>query len=804
MLLALLLAVFQIYRSASEAADLRRAADRAEMVRPIENYMATLDAELLAYAAGTDTASAYGDFDVARSRLEQQLADADVAPPVASQIDAILSAGPRLLGGVQSDSIGVADQIAGYAPILLTAKDAIHGSVGGEGQQIRVLAHALSAAVDARGHLLMQQLLVNQGGELTEDDLRTSLITLSGREPSGGFEIAQVLGAESADAKALHQQREDRIAILTDPASELAGNAQLLESLQATDTILQDVMEGTSSSVISAAQDKASAARTPVIRDGVILLAVVLIGLALAVVADRLLVRPLRGLRSAALRVAHEDLPAEVQRVQSGEDPPAVTPIPLHTSEEIGQVAHVVDELHEQALQLAGEQSRTQLQLSDMFETLSRRNRSLVDQQLALIDDLERREDDPQRLDALFKLDHLAARMRRNSANLLVLSGARVRREQTDPLAVVSILNAAASQVEQYQRVVTGTVPDSSIVGAVAGDIVHLTAELIDNALRYSPPTSQVRISAVHTNDRELLIEVSDSGLGMTESDQRMANTRLASGGEVTPYTARHMGLFVVGRLARQHGLVVQMRSSVAGEQGSGTTIDVFVPVALLATADGGVLNDPEVSDEPFEAMAESVEQSPTPPPSGDSGLAERPGGSGSAQAEGSGLPQRRPGASGIHGTPAGDKTPEKTETSGEASTGDADVIYQRLVSESLIDPTTLLEPMQSWQSLWDSGWDAAAQADEAPVEEHTEQGLPLRRPGARLVPGSAEDARGGRPNGSADAGRDDEKRVGSAAEGPIVRPDPDAIRKSLRSHLGGVRAGRSQARQEPPEADDQ
>ena len=280
----------------------------------------------------------------------------------------------------------------------------------------------------------------------------------------------------------------------------------------------------------------------------------------------RSLVRPLRTLRDSALRVAHDDLAREIERVRAGKEPGPVEPIPVHTTEEVGQVAHAVDELHEQAVFLAGEQSRLQLQVGDMFETLSRRSRTLVDQQLSLIDRLERNEEDPERLESLFRLDHLAARMRRNGANLLVLAGAKVPREQADAVPVAALINAAASEVEDYTRVVTATVPDSEIVGSVAGDLVHLLAELLDNALRYSPPISQVRVSAVHTGNGGLVIEVSDIGLGMTESDLRVANTRLQSGGEVTPYTARHMGLFVVGRLAQQHGLVVRLRSTIAGE----------------------------------------------------------------------------------------------------------------------------------------------------------------------------------------------------------------------------------------------
>ena len=305
--------------------------------------------------------------------------------------------------------------------------------------------------------------------------------------------------------------------------------------------------------------------RNDVIRDSAIVGGAILLALLIVILVARSLVRPLRRLRDSALRVAHDDLAREIEHVRAGGDPGPLVPIAVHTSEEVGQVAHAVDELHEQAVLLAGEQARLQLQVGDMFETLSRRSRSLVDQQLSLIDRLERNEEDPERLESLFRLDHLAARMRRNGANLLVLAGAKVPREQAEPVPVSAVINAAASEVEDYTRVVTATVPDSEIVGSVAGDLVHLLAELLDNALRYSPPISQVRVSAVHTGNGGLVIEVSDIGLGMTESDLRVANTRLQSGGEVNPYTARHMGLFVVGRLAAQHGLVVRLRSTDRG-----------------------------------------------------------------------------------------------------------------------------------------------------------------------------------------------------------------------------------------------
>jgi signal transduction histidine kinase len=540
----------RIYSSATQAADLRRAADRAEMVPAIESYMASLEAAMLASSTGGDTQSALTKFDTSRQELQRRLADTDVAPDIGKGVTTMIGGGQALMDKVTSNSIGLRDRVTTYAPILLTAEDAINGSVRVDNERIRAETAGLSRAIGARGQMMMQQLLVNLGGQLPEPELRTSMITLAGTEPSTLFGMSQVLGVGSPEAQKLQGEMVKRMAIMSDPAAVLVNNPELTASLQATDQIAGKIVADTTRAVTAAVEGQASAQRSAAIRDSAIVVGAILLALLLVILVARSLVRPLRKLRDSALRVAHDDLAREIERVRSGGEPGPVEPIPVHTSEEVGQVAHAVDELHEQAVFLAGEQSRLQLQVSDMFETLSRRSRSLVDQQLSLIDRLERNEEDPERLESLFHLDHLAARMRRNGANLLVLAGAKVPREQAQPVPVSAIVNAAASEVEDYTRVITATAPDSEIFGAVAGDLVHLLAELLDNALRYSPPISQVRVSAVHTGNGGLVIEVSDIGIGMTESDLRVANTRLQSGGEVNPYTARHMGLFVAGPAA--------------------------------------------------------------------------------------------------------------------------------------------------------------------------------------------------------------------------------------------------------------
>ena len=522
------------------------------------------------------------------------------------------------------------------------------------------------------------------------------------------------------------------------------------------------------------------------------------------------------------------------------------------------------------------------LLVNDMFETMSRRNRSLVDQQLTLIDRLERNEEDPDRLESLFRLDHLAARMRRNGANLLVLAGAPASRgDQRQGVPLSSVIHAANSEVEEYRRVETSMVPDSMIAGAAAGDIVHLIAELIDNALRYSPPASPVRISAGFRNDGAILLQIVDVGLGMTEGDRRIANMRLRAGGEVTPDSARHMGLFVVGRLADRHGIKVRLRGSSVEDARSGTTAEIYLPSTVLAGGEKGP-TAPREAPPVRPVAAAPVAQPETAPDYGNApdlaavaDPAER-NGSHSPEPSISLLPRRQPGNSGITATPVErpdlpsrsepapatpddevESAPEQPAAQPVSNTSsffgsrvrfnrdnrprrkaeqepvrqepvapepvaqtdapdveeawpaeaaaaqanepdEADLIYQRMLSEWLVDPREMAKsPDLDWQSVWDRGWSAAAEVENVPVQTHTDHGLPVREPGARLVPGGAEQNgiahhRASEDNGLASNGGFQSGRQ-PAHEAPAR--DPEAIRASISSHFGGVRAGRSHAR---------
>ena len=501
LVLATVFGALRVEGAMANSSGLRLAAARADVLPVITKYMSALDVALLASSTGRDVEGAKKNYEARKHELQTRLADTDVTPDVRSGVTTLLGGGQALVDKVADNSIGLRDRVTTYAPILLTAEDVINASVRVDNEQIRAQTQGLSRAVGARGQMTMQKILVTRGADLPEPQLRTSMITLAGTEPSTLFGMSEVLGAGTPEAKTLQQQMVNRMAIMSDPASALVDNPELLRSIQTTDEIAEKVIQDATASVTKSVHAQAADRRNAAILDTVLVLAAIVIALVIVLLVARALVRPLRVLRDGALKVAHTDLEDEIARVKAGGAEPTPAPLPVYTTEEIGQVAHAVDELHTQALLLAGDEARLRLLVNDMFETMSRRSRSLVDQQLSLIDRLERNEEDPERLDSLFRLDHLAARLRRNSANLLVLAGAQLARDQRDPVPLSTVINAAVSEVQDYRRVEVAGLPDCTLIGAAAGGAIHLFAELIDNALRYSPPMTPVRVSASRGGD---------------------------------------------------------------------------------------------------------------------------------------------------------------------------------------------------------------------------------------------------------------------------------------------------------------
>ncbi|MEU7168183.1 nitrate- and nitrite sensing domain-containing protein [Streptomyces morookaense] len=326
------------------------------------------------------------------------------------------------------------------------------------------------------------------------------------------------------------------------------------------------------------AADLKDEANQEAILNGALIVLVLGISLVGAFVVARSMVRSLRRLQDTATRVAQDRLPELVKQL-SETDPQdvdtSVESVGVHSRDEIGKVAAAFDHVHQEAVRLAAEQALLRGNVNAMFTNLSRRSQGLIQRQLSLISELESREADPDQLSSLFKLDHLATRMRRNGENLLVLAGEEPGRRWTRPVPLVDVLRAAASEVEQYERIELSGVPPTEVAGRVVNDLVHLLAELLENATSFSSPQTKVKVTGHALPDGRVLVEIHDTGIGLSPEDLASINERLASPPTVDVSVSRRMGLFVVGRLSLRHGIRIQLRPSDSG----GTTALVMLPV---------------------------------------------------------------------------------------------------------------------------------------------------------------------------------------------------------------------------------
>ncbi|MFE9095440.1 nitrate- and nitrite sensing domain-containing protein [Streptomyces sp. NPDC007264] len=332
------------------------------------------------------------------------------------------------------------------------------------------------------------------------------------------------------------------------------------------------------------ARELRSASEREALISGALILLVLGVSLVGAFVVARSMIRSLRRLQETATKVAQDRLPELVKQLSEA-DPQdvdmSVESVGVHSRDEIGQVAAAFDDVHREAVRLAAEQALLRGNVNAMFTNLSRRSQGLIQRQLSLISELESREADPDQLSSLFKLDHLATRMRRNGENLLVLAGEEPGRRWTRPVPLVDVLRAAASEVEQYERIELAAVPATEVAGRVVNDLVHLLAELLENATSFSSPQTKVKVTGHALPDGRVLIEIHDTGIGLSPEDLAAINERLASPPTVDVSVSRRMGLFVVGRLSQRHGIRIQLRPSDSG----GTTALVMLPVDV---AQGG------------------------------------------------------------------------------------------------------------------------------------------------------------------------------------------------------------------------
>jgi signal transduction histidine kinase len=307
--------------------------------------------------------------------------------------------------------------------------------------------------------------------------------------------------------------------------------------------------------------------------------ALLLVLIATLIVA-RSLVEPLRRLQAGALEVASVRLPSRVAELSQSADPDVslgVAPIGVDSTDEIGRVARAFDQVHQEAVRLAGNEAMLRGNVSAMFISLSRRSVPLIDRLTRMIDELEQNEDDPERLSSLFAMDHLITRMRRNSENLLVLAGEEPVRKWSEPVPLADVARAATSEIEQYGRIVLDIQPGIVVSGQAAADVVHLLAEIIENATMFSPRDTSVQLTGMEVSTGGVLLEIRDSGIGIPPTRLAEMNWRFDNPPLVDVSVSRHMGLFAVSRLAARHGVRVRLQAATP----QGVSALIWLPASL-------------------------------------------------------------------------------------------------------------------------------------------------------------------------------------------------------------------------------
>ncbi|MET7806659.1 sensor histidine kinase [Micromonospora chersina] len=356
----------------------------------------------------------------------------------------------------------------------------------------------------------------------------------------------------------------------------------------------QELLRQLESEVLDDAVRQADDASARQLRDTLLvvggIVGVLLVAVLISLLVGRSVARSMRLLRGQALRIAQVELPHTLDRLRAVDRPVGAIDVPpavVDSQDEIGELAEAFVAVHRSAVDVAVEQAMMRRNVNAMFVNLARRSQVLVERQLELLDDLEREESDPDQLENLFKLDHLAARMRRNDESLLVLAGTESSRRWNRPVGLGAVLLAASAEIEQYQRVRHDSRSDLHVVGHAVGDLVHLFAELLENATAFSRPDTVVRVVA-GAEGPGAYVEIIDQGLGMSPAALAEANAVLAEPPAADVAASERMGLFVVSHLGARHGVRVRLRG---GHEG--LVARVGIPAELLAAAPPAALDQP-------------------------------------------------------------------------------------------------------------------------------------------------------------------------------------------------------------------
>ncbi len=783
LILAVTLGGLRVAGDLREAANSSASARQVTVLRPAIDYLTASSRAMV--AAQTPGASGNGevkaavtDLEAAAEELESTRATADLTVEQSRQVDVVLDLS-RVLRE-ESSTLSPGTWVAQLRQ-LQTGVNRLITTIANAQLEPEPRLQLLAETLAGRSSLAMQQ----------------ALVATSRSGDTGSLELFAELGAEGAAIDRLASDLGEAEPAVTDLLTDNARRTREVRTggtdLGSTgayddyDSLVASLLDGVDTELAASAESASSRA----LFNAGLTVGALLAAILLALLVSRLLLNPIRRVREGALAVAHEHLPDAVARIRAGEEPAPITPIDVRTQEEVGQLARAVDDLHRQAVVLAEGEAGLRAQVSEMFVTLSRRNTSLVNQQLSLIDALEKDEEDPARLQSLFRLDHLASRMRRTADSLLVLADAPAQQAGQQGLTVAEAMQAATAGVQDYQRVhVGGSMLNSRISDEAASDVVHLLTELVDNALAYSPPTASVAIESTHRPEG-VALDIVDGGLGIPDDTLAELNERLRSGGAATADTTRRMGLLVVSRLAQRHGIRVELTRNGQG----GTTATVVLAATVLPDLVPQRPAEPQPRTPAAESTTDALRLSEVTVNSlGATAARTRLDAVLDAALLGGGFggrgPILPPGGSRTD-SPAGRwtaspqaPTRSPAPTRPPAPTRFDPVVPKMGVLDRPLDEEDNDSPIfRSMRSAWltaggqsqpwttsevEAGWKVAERAVEPPaLEEHTPSGLPVRRPGAHLVPG------------------------GVTKQGGGVARDPEAIRARLAAHAAGVSRGR-------------
>ncbi|WP_306204779.1 sensor histidine kinase [Actinoplanes sp. RD1] len=561
-------------------------------------------------SAGTSYGREHAKVDEAKKNYSQQKSTLKDLPEQAqtllTRLDRNLEELPSIRSQAANGDLGADDVETAYRPLiddLLTVRDvaaqqANDTELSGRLRVVAAVARAKDYISQQRdvGHMTLG------AGDFNATMRKKYLVTVAGYDISDST-MRQVATTDDLNLidKVISGPAERAATNLTQPLDGLSGDntKKIPFNRDQWETAMigyNDLFRSVENRLDGQIVDQATALRNDVQRQVIIesslLLGMLLLAIAFAWLVARSMARSLRELRQGALNVAQFGLPQAVERLRdpalSGSLTPAqvadqvAEPLPVRSRDEFGQVTEAFNAVHLEAVRTAAEQAALRASVATMFVNLARRSQILVDRLIGHLDRLERGEEDPDRLAELFQLDHLATRMRRNDENLLVLAGADSTRVQREPAALIDVLRAAQSEVEHYTRIEFGTIDrDIEVAAHAVNDMVHLVAELFDNATAFSPPNSHVIVEARRLGDGAVL-SVEDRGIGISREQLRDLNERLANPPMVDVAVSRMMGLVVVARLANRHGVRVELRPA---DSERGTVADVGLPVSVLVVS---------------------------------------------------------------------------------------------------------------------------------------------------------------------------------------------------------------------------